>query len=59
MSVYVNLGVFAILCLQLGPAWPLFRRNEPQWLEANFKKTILDTDFETEEADDASNKKDD
>ena len=57
--MYVNMVVFALLALQLGPAWPLFRRNEPQWLEANFKKTILDTCIEEDDSASDGDKKND
>ena len=41
LCVYINLGAFALSLFQFGPGWPIFRRDEPKWLAANFDNTIL------------------
>jgi len=33
LTVYIILAVGLLTGILVGPAWPLFKRNEPKWLE--------------------------
>ena len=51
VTVFIILGVAALLVLMIMPAWPLFKQNELKWLDYNELESYVKKHGKKEKSD--------